>query len=421
MAKVVVIPYKPRDCFKPFHERTQRWSIIVAHRRAGKTVACINDLIRRAVDDGKADGRYAYIAPYYSQAKSVAWDYLLHYSAPIRKQANASELWVELVTGARIRLFGADNAEALRGLYLDGVIADEYADWKPSVWGAILRPALSDRQGWAVFIGTPKGPNAFKSLWDDSGAEWLKLMLKASETGLIDPGELADAKGQMTQDQYEQEYECSFSAAVVGAIYAQEMGNVDADGRITSVPHDPTLQVSTYWDLGIDDATCIWFVQQVGREVRAIDYYEASGEGLPHYARVLQDKGYLYARHVAPHDIQVREIGSGRSRIETAASLGISFEVCPQLSVEDGIHALKMLLPRMWFDKDKCRAGIEALQNYRRELNQRLSDDKRQVFKPTPVHDWASHAADAGRYMAVALRDPEKRPPQGTYNIGWMG
>ena len=163
LEEVVEFDYKPREVFKPFHYRDKRWSVIVAHRRCGKTVACINDLIRRALMEDKPNARYAYVAPYLAQSKSIAWDYLIRYSQPALVKANQAELWVELDNGARIRLFGADNPDALRGLYLDGVVLDEYADMRPRVWGEIIRPLLADRKGWAVFIGTPKGHNAF---WD---------------------------------------------------------------------------------------------------------------------------------------------------------------------------------------------------------------------------------------------------------------
>lgn len=215
------------------------------------------------------------------------------------------------------------------------------------------------------------------------------------------------------------EGECKYIAD--GAIYKAELEAVRAAKRISSVPHDPVLQVTTVWDLGVGDSTSIWFIQQVGREIRVIDYYEASGEGLPHYAGILQNKGYLYKRHYAPHDIQVRELGSGRSRIETASSLGIEFEVTPNIPIEDGIHAARMIFPRCWFDEAKTKRGIECLSNYRREYNDKMGE-----FKATPVHDWASHAADAWRYVAVALQDDverTKRKPIGQkhQSNGWMG
>lgn len=387
----VIIDYSPRDAFKPLHRRTERWAVVVAHRRAGKTVACINDMIRRAITDKKPDGRYAYIAPYYNQAKSVAWDYLMRFSEPIRKSQNISELWVELVNGARIRLFGADNADALRGLYFDGVVLDEYGDWRAGVYSTVIRPALSDRKGWAVFIGTPKGKNAFYELWEgaDSEDSWMRLKVKASESGILDAEELADARRSMTDDQYNQEYEASFEAAVVGAVYSKEMAIVRDADQITKVPYDPSLPVHTAWDLGVGDATAIVFWQQIGREVRVIDCYESSGEGLPHYASVIKAKPYNYGTHFAPHDIAVREFGSGKSRIDVAREWGIDFVMAPKQSLEDGIHAVRMLLPRCWFDAKRCETLTEALHHYRWDM-----DNKSGELKPRPVHDWACFTGD---------------------------
>ena len=190
-----------------------------------------------------------------------------------------------------------------------------------------------------------------------------------------------------------------------GSIYQSELQAARRDGRITSVPYDPTVRVDTWWDLGVADSTAIWFTQDVGRELHVVDYYEAQGEGLPHYAGVLDKRGYLYGRHMGPHDIQVRELGSGRSRIETARTLGIEFQVAPSIGLEEGIHATRMLFPRMWFDQERCKAGLEGLNHYRREFNRRLSE-----FKATPVHDWASHPADALRTLGVAHRVTVSKP-----------
>ena len=194
-----------------------------------------------------------------------------------------------------------------------------------------------------------------------------------------------------------------------GAIYNEELAKAREDERITSVPYDPVARVDTWWDLGVADATAIWFTQDVGRELRVIDYYEAQGEGLPHYSAVLDKRGYLYGRHTAPHDIEVRELGSGRSRVETAASLGIRFETAPSIGIDDGIHATRMLFPRMWFDERKCAAGLEALRHYQRERNKRLAE-----WKSTPLHNWASHGADALRTLGVAHRVTKARPERPT-------
>jgi phage terminase large subunit len=391
---------------------------MVCHRRAGKTVACINDLLKRALTTEREDWRGAYIAPYYSQAKDVAWTYLRRYAGVVPGVLfNETELRADFPNGARIRLYGADNADVrLRGIYLDDVILDEYADFAPSIWGEVIRPLLADRQGRAVFIGTPKGHNSFHRIWQDADGvpEWFRLMLRASDTGIIDAGELRAAQAQMTPDQYAQEFECSFEAAIQGAYYAKDLAAAERDGRIGEVPVDPILPVNTVWDLGVADSTVVQFFQAVrGGSVRIVDAYEASGYGLDHYVRMLRDRGYTYGDHWAPHDIEVRELGSGRSRMETAASLGIRFKVVPNLPVQDGINAARMLLPRCWFDRRRTAGMLDALRQYREKI-----DEKRQVSLG-PLHDWTSHHADAFRYLAIAAREAApKRAAQA--DIHWL-
>jgi phage terminase large subunit len=411
----VTIPYSPRPQFKPFHRRQQRWSCIVAHRRAGKTVACLNELQRAALLCEKPRPRFAYIAPYLKQSKSVAWDYMLHYSAPIPGiSVNHSELKVEYPNGGQVRLWGADNAEAMRGVYFDGVVLDEPADFNPRVWPEIIRPALSDRLGWAVFIGTPKGHNGFYDIREiaRNDPDWLHLELKASETGLLAAEELTAARKLMTEDQYAQEFECSFDAAIQGAYYGVLMREAEEDGRICKVPHDPILPVHTAWDLGIGDSTVIWFAQQHGSEVRIIDCYASFGVGLDHYAKILKEghrAKYNYGDHILPHDTMVADLSTGRTRFQTLASLGINARVLnrePQ--VDDGIGAVRNMLPRCWFDAEKCARGIEALKQYRCEY-----DEEKKVFSNRPLHDWTSDYADAFRYLARGLPSqsfmPEKR------------
>lgn len=402
----VVIPYDPRPQFLPLHDRKQRWAIAVCHRRAGKTVACINELIKAALMCSRPEPRFAYAAPFYAQAKDVAWAYLKRFTAVIPgTSVNESELRVDLPNGGRIRLYGLDNYDRLRGTYLDGIVLDEYGDADPAAWQEVIRPALTDRSGWAIFIGTPKGRNHFAAMWDEASQypdQWFSLMLRASQSGLIDEAELADARRQMTEDQYAQEFECSFQAAVVGAYYGREMQQAEDSGRLLDrLPWEPKSKVHTAWDLGIGDSTAIWFVQAVGREVRVIDYIENSGVGLDWYARQLKDRPYVYGDHLLPHDADVKELGTGKSRVETLASLGLTgVRVLPAQRVEDGINAARLLLPRTYFALDKARRGVEALRNYRREW-----DDKRKVYHDRPLHDWSSHGADAFRYLALGLRE----------------
>lgn len=406
----IVIPYAPRPLQREIHKNLKRWNLLVCHRRFGKTVLAINELIKKAVQNDKHNPRYAYVAPLLKQAKQVSWDYLKDFTRPIPDiRINESELRVDFPWGARIQLFGADNGDAMRGLYLDGVIMDEYADMSPRFFSEIIRPALSDREGWAIFIGSAKGGTPFHDLYEaiKNDDKWFVQTYKASETGVISSEELEDAKKIMDEDEFAQEYECSWTASIQGAYYGKQLSEADNEGRICNVPYDPLLPVNTYWDLGVGDATSIWFVQVYKQELRVIDYYENSGEGLPHYARILQEKKYVYGDHYAPHDIQVRELGTGKSRLETARLLGISFRITPMLPVDDGIDAARAIIQKCWFDVKKCEFGLQALRNYRKEW-----DDRRQEYKSRPFHDWSSHAADAFRYFAVSFKDPKKKAKQ---------
>ena len=247
--------YRPRAQFVPFHRRTQRFACLVCHRRAGKTVASINELQEGAHRCRLVRPRFAYIAPFLKQAKTVAWDYLRAAVAPLRPGGagtHETELRADYHNSGQVRLYGADNPDALRGIYLDGVVLDEYADMDPRMWTEVIRPALADRQGWAVFIGTPKGRNAFFELWrrSQTDSDWFSLMLKASETGLIAESELALARRELSEEQYAQEFECSFDAAIIGAYYGKLMAQAEREKRIAGVPYDPAALVWTSWDLG---------------------------------------------------------------------------------------------------------------------------------------------------------------------------
>jgi len=368
------------------------------------------DLIYRALTEGKEDARYAYVSPYYGQSKTIAWDYLVNFSQPVLSKANQSELWVELVNGARIRLFGADNPDALRGLYLDGVVLDEYADMKPSIFGAVIRPLLSDRQGWATFIGTPKGHNSFWDIYqnaikDDS---WYVKVLRASQTGLLPKEELEDAAKTMSSDQYLQEFECDFESAIFGAYYGKEMRQLTDQGRILDIEYDPMFPVHTSWDLGYTDSTAIWFFQVVHGEIRLLDYHSSNGQPVAFYAGVIQsrevERGYNYGYHYLPHDARAKTLSSNRSVIEQLSDkLSIDkLRIVPNLSLQDGIQASRLALTRAWFDH-KCTDGIECLRQYQREY-----DEDKKVFRDKPRHDWTSHGADAFRYMSIVWKDEAK-------------
>jgi len=329
----------------------------------------------------------------------VAWDLLKMYGRAIPNTTfNESELRGDFPNGSRITLYGADNPDSLRGVGLWGVVFDEYSQQPSNIFTEIIRPALSDHKGYGIWIGTPKGKNDFWTIYDNATRDndWLSVFLKASESGILPPEELADARKLMSPDEYEQEYECSFDAAIKGAYYAHELYEARQDGRVTSVPYDPMLGVSTWWDLGIGDATAIIFMQNFGKEWRMIDCYENSGEGLEHYKKVIDKKGYNYVHHYAPHDIEVREMGTGKSRREMAKSLGMKFKIAPKLSIEDGINAGRARFRTLWIDQEKCAQFLHCISLYHKEW-----DDKRGVFKDRPFHDFTSHFADAYRYWAV--------------------
>lgn len=383
------------------------------------------DVIDAALRCTKPDPRFAYVAPYYAQAKDVAWSYLKRFVAPIPGVVtNESELRVDLPNGGRIRLYGADNYDRLRGIYLDGVVLDEFADMDPRAWSEVIRPALADRKGWALFIGTPKGRNAFWEVYERAVADkdWFALRLRASETGILDPDELEAMRGEMSEDEYAREMETSFEAAVEGAYYARLLTEAETGTprRIGNVPHDPGLEVHAAWDLGIGDSTAIWLAQFVGREVRLIDYIENNGVALDWYARELRNRPYSFAPLILPHDAVARELGTGKSRQEMLESLGFRTRIAPKLSVEDGIEAVRRMLPRCWIDEAKCAEGLRAVRDYREKR-----DEKRRV-NLGPLHDWTSHAADALRYLAVAYNEPqakreERRKPVHAGANAWMG
>jgi len=406
----IKIPYTPRKHQSYLHQQINRyrWSVLVCHRRFGKTVCMINHLIRSALMSKLKNPRFAYIAPTFKQAKSIAWDYMKQFTAKIpNTKFNETELRVDLPNGSRITLLGAENSDGLRGIYLDGCVIDEYANIDGKLFAEIIRPALSDRKGYCVFIGTPAGMNNnFYDLYQHAnGAEdWFNYKAKASDTKIVDPEELEKAKEVMGEKKYLQEFECDWIANIEGAIYGEEIAKIEDKNQIARVPYDPTLPVSTAWDLGVADHSSIIFFQQKGTGVQIIDYHEERGHGLPHYIQMLEEKPYIYKDHFAPHDIDVQEFGNGKTRREIAYQLGVRFKVVPKLPVEEGIHAVTMLLPRCWIDTDHCKNLIDALRHYHRKYI-----DKNRMFRSKPVHDWSSHACDAMRYLAVGLQEINTR------------
>ena len=418
----IVIPYKPRALQKILHGQIDkhRFSVIVLHRRAGKTVMAINHMLKAALTNKYLNPRYAFISPYRLQGKATAWDYIKQFAGKIPgTKFNESELRCDLANGARITILGAENDQAIRGISLDGCVFDETQSIKPTIFPEVIRPALADRKGWCIFIGTPKGRNNFYQLYEQAkkNPKWYACTYKASETDILDDEELQAAKDVMSKDLYEQEFECSFQAAITGSYYGTIIEDLVREKRMVSNLYDEDIDVETWWDLGINDQTAIWFVQRYKKEIRLIDYYENSGFGLDHYADVLKNKGFEYSTHIFPHDVKVRELGNyAKTRLEALLDLGIVGEVAPKLSIEDGIEAVRKNLVNCWFDQDKCATGIEYLKAYQKKW-----DDKAQVFKSKPQHSYASHCADAFRTgvagQGIELSNWKKEVPVNTNYI----
>lgn len=411
MIKVVSTGYTPRPLQAILHRSLKRFNVLVLHRRFGKTVFALNELLDQALRCSKKNPQYAYVAPTYGQAKRIAWDMLKQICEHIPGATfNEADLRLEIARPSardkiKIILLGSENPGAIRGIYLDGVVLDEFAECDPTVWTQVIRPALSDRMGWAIILGTPRGTNHFYELYKaaENNPDWFVKSYKASETGVIPVAELEAARAIMEEADYMQEFEVSFSAALVGSYYGKDIEKAEAEGRICRVPYDPMLTVSTYWDLGVSDMTAIWFVQTLRwREIRVIDYLQDSGIGLDSYAKMLKDKDYVYSAHVLPHDIEVRELSTGKSRKEILQNLlrGTRIVAAKRDSIADGINASRMLIGKAYFDKENCKLGIEALRNYQRQW-----DAKNKTFQSKPKHDWCSHAADGFRTLALNIDD----------------
>lgn len=405
------LDYQPRSAFIPFHNRSQRWAVLLCHRRAGKTVAAVNELAIRAIYTPKKNAQYGYIAPFRQQAKKIAWKYLKDAVAGLAVEVRESDLMVILPNGAEISLHGADNPDSLRGLYFDGVVVDEMADIRPSLWQEVILPTLADRKGWAVIMGTPKGKgNKLYEFYElaKNNTDWHSLTLRASVSGLIDAEELASMKAQMSEAQYEQEFECSFTAALVGTFYSKNMSQADAEGRINNdVRHDPEFPVYAAADIGFSDSTVIWFWQERPDGLAIIDCEAAHGQPLQYYFDLLDEKPYQYEKIWLPHDARAKTLQTGKSTIEQFLEREYPVDIAPQLSVQHGIDAARLQLQQCHFNEEMCGEGIEALRVYRRKY-----DEINKVFLDKPLHDWASDYADAFRYLALVANKRTLEPPK---------
>lgn len=404
----ITIPYKfePRPYQLPALEALDsgiKRAVAVWHRRAGKEKTFLNYTVKEAF---KRVGTYFYVFPTYAQGRKILWQgmdregfpFMAHIPSEVIEAKHEQDMRIKLVNGSAIQVIGSDKIDSIVGTNPIGVVFSEYSLQDPRAWD-YLRPILRENGGWAVFDFTPRGKNHGYQLYEmaKDNPEWFCQRLTIDDTGVLKDSDIeAERNAGMSEEMIQQEFYCSFEGVMFGAYFGKQIKAAEDDGRITRVPYESGIGVETWWDLGIRDSMAIWFTQTIGREVRVIDYYENSGEGLEHYAKFLQEKPYIYAQHHGPHDLEVREIGTGRSRKEVAESFGMRFDIVPSLSVEDGIEAARSFIGRCYFDKERCERGLNALRNYRKEY-----DDKLGTWKAHPVHDWASHGADAFRYLAV--------------------
>jgi hypothetical protein len=406
-------------------ERGGKRAVMVAHRRWGKDDVALHFTACAALE---RTGNYWHLLPRYNQARKVVWDAVNPktgrrrideaFPVEIRRRTKEQEMFIEFQNGSTWQLIGSDNYNTLVGSPPVGIVFSEYAVADPLAW-AYLRPILADNDGWALFIYTPRGRNHGKALYDFARTEpgWFGQVLSAVDTPVFSAerldqerrelaAELGETEGEMI---FLQEYYCSFEEMVRGAYYAKQLTQARADGRITGVPHAAGHEVYTFWDLGMDDATSIWFMQTIGRELRFIDYYEAQGEGLAHYASALKERPYVYGDHYMPHDADVREMGTGTSRRQTAENLGIRPVIVVKRAKDTnavlaGIEAGRNIMSSCWFDERKCSRGLSALVGYRADY-----DDERKKLADHPLHDWHSHGADAFRTFAVGYAPRAKK------------
>jgi len=431
------LDYTPREYQLPawnfFMEGGKR-GVCVWHRRAGKDLLAINLIVTKAV---QRTGLYWHLLPTYNQGRKIVWDGFTGDGKKFRdafpkeliKRQNNTDMRIEMTTGSIYQVVGTDEVDRLVGTNPIGCVFSEYSLHDPRAWDYI-RPILSENGGWALFIYTARGKNHGYTLLQMSKKResWFSSTLTVEDTfkpggGRVITEEAVEEErlSGMPPELILQEFFVNFDAPIVGAYYSKQLRDLENKKRFTKVPYDPALVVHTGWDLGMSDTTCIWFFQEYGFEIRVIDYYENSGEGLAHYKQVLNDRGYTYGRHYGPHDITVRELGTGKSRLEVAKTLGMRFIVVDRHKVEDGIEATRNLLPMCYFDEENCSRGIEALRSYRKERDeskeQKGADGNFEFFKSSPVHDWASHPADAFRTYSWGRKKRKKQQKRPEFAI----
>lgn len=369
--------------------------------RAGKTFYVIAKMLVRALQTKRKDWRGFYIAPTFKQAKSISWDYLKKFCAPIPGTTiNESELRIDLPNGARLQLLGSENADSLRGRYADDLVLDETAQIPSSAWTTVLSPMLADRKGRATFIGTPQGRmSLFYDLYEYAQGEdpdWSASLLTYKDTNILDPDEIKRLRRTLREEEFEQELCCSWDAAIRGSYYGKLMAEADRQGRVTTIDYDHSLPVTAAVDLGWSDAMVVVFFQHSGTQHRCIACHTYEQTSIADMVQHWRSLPFPIDWAILPADAKVHELGTGVTRQQTFHQLGVKTRICPNLRIHEGINQVRDLLPHTWFDRDSTKTLREALVGYRSEF-----DEVKGVHRLTPVHSWESHYADAMRYYAI--------------------
>ena len=402
--------FKCRPYQQPIYDAMAKYKrlILIMPRRSGKDVLCFNILFREAL---RVVGSYYYVFPTFSSGRRILWDQvtmdgkrILDYiPKEFVESRNEATMRIKLKNGSYIQVIGSDNFDnTLVGTNPRGIVFSEYALQHPDGWSYSI-PILRANDGFAIFQSTPRGRNHFYDLWKIAQSNpdtWFSLKLTVEDTKHVNVQQIQDdvERGEISQDMVAQEYYCSFDMGISGSFYAAQVDKMRLNFQITQVPWEPSLRVHTAWDIGVRDSTVILFFQNYGPTIRIIDYYEKSSEGLEHYVKLINSKPYIYGKHIAPHDISVREFGTGMTRIEIAKKMGLNFTIGNDVSLMDGIESVRAGLAKTYIDDTKCKSLIKALENYRREY-----DTEKKVYKSQPLHDQYSHAADAARYLFVSV------------------
>lgn len=427
MSAIVNLPYNwtprpgQRAVFDAFREGKRR-AVLLWGRRAGKDDLALH---YSACASQQRVGNYWHMLPQANQCRKAIWDAVNPrtgkkrideaFPPEIRAAVRQQDMMIQFKNGSTWQLVGSDNFDALVGSPPVGLTFSEYALADPNAWG-VLRPIVKENGGYAIFISTPRGKNHFFDLYNmaKENPKWHTSKITSLDSGAFTAEQLAEELQEMIAERGEddgktlfaQEYECSFDVSVAGSFYGSIIDKLEKEGHITSVLYDPMLPVVTSWDLGMKDPTNVWFFQIFGQEIRVIDCYATTGEGVDTYARMLTERRYNYEQHIMPHDIKVREIGSnGKTRYAILQALGVfPLSVCRNIPVYDGINAVRMTLPRMYFDKKKCAPGLAALRFYHKEY-----DEVMKRYRDNPEKDWSNHFADSMRMFCVGYQKPVKK------------